>query len=373
MPAAPILRVPRPSRVTSFLSARLGQPMIDADVVQWVLEQFGFDVRSSPRNLRLSRRSLNAAVATDRGPKVVKQYRPDWKASTVAYGHSVLTRLEELEYPAVRLERTDDGRSFVESDERVFAVFDFVPGTNYSLNYLIRSQRLALTAVAARTLAAMHLALRAFEPTGAHHLGFSSMTGPRWRDAAWHRAKVAELVQRSASERGVASAWVERLRHEAARLVDEIEVLDRALSEAELVRLVIHGDYGLHNLLYSRGVAIPVDFEVARLDWRVNDLVSALGKHRYRGGHYDFESMEVFARAYGAVYPLTAIEQEKFADAWRLYKLQAAVQYWNGYFQTNGPVRKLASAVDSIEQASWVEENSPVLGDLAAVAGGGRR
>ena len=58
-------------------------------------------------------------------------------------------------------------------------------------------------------------------------------------------------------------------------------------------------------------------------------------------------------------------------DIWRLYKLQAAVQYWNSYFETDGPIRKLDSALDAIEQAQWVTEH-PELIDRSSRSAGGR-
>jgi Ser/Thr protein kinase RdoA (MazF antagonist) len=369
IPSSPVLRVPRPSRLSAYVTARFSSSIIDQSTVREVLRHFDLELLRSPRNLRLSRRSLNAAVATPAGVKVVKQYRPDWLEETVACGHSIITRLEELAFPAVRLVRAPGGETSTCIDARVFAVFDFVPGKNYSLNYLLRPQRLALTRVAGQTLARMHRALREFTPLGSHHLGFATHTAARGRDAAWHAEKVGELRSRSASEPG-AAAFVAQLERAADGVVTEISLLERRCSAADLTRLVIHGDYGIHNLLYQRDRAVLVDFEVSRLDWRVNDLVSALGKYRYTGGDYDFESMRAFVEAYASVFPLTAVERDAFADAWRLYKLQAAVQYWNGYFQTAGPLRKLSSAVDSIEQAGWVSRNTEVIEALARLGSG---
>jgi Ser/Thr protein kinase RdoA (MazF antagonist) len=371
--APPVIRVPRPSRVSAYVTARLSPTVIDVLTVREVLRRFGLEPVQAPRNLRLSRRSLNAAVATTSGVKVVKQYRPDWLPATVRYGHSILARLEELEFPAVRLVRAGNGSTVTCIDDRIFAVFDFVPGTNYSLNYLLRPQRLALTRLAGRTLAELHGTLRSFEPHESHHLGFASLTAPRVRDAAWHASKVDELREKSRSlPEPAAAVLAAELEDRVDRLVQDIESLESRLAHAGLPRVVIHGDYGLHNLLYHRGRAVPVDFEVSRLDWRVNDLVSALGKYRYRDRVYDFESMRSFMDAYAQVFPLTAAERQAFPDAWRLYKLQAAVQYWNGYFQTNGPVRKLTSAVDSIEQAAWVSTHSAFIDELAQCGDGSR-
>jgi Ser/Thr protein kinase RdoA (MazF antagonist) len=129
---------------------------------------------------------------------------------------------------------------------------------------------------------------------------------------------------------------------------------------------VIHGDFGIHNLIFpSKGPPVPIDFELSRRDWRMNDLISAAGKHRLRGGAYDLESMRVFIEAYDERLPLAPSERELFAQIWSHYKLRAAVQYWNSYHLTEGPARKLQSALDSISQAREVLENPTPIQQLA--------
>ena len=157
----------------------------------------------------------------------------------------------------------------------------------------------------------------------------------------------------------------------ASYLLDEIDRLERLLAGAAFLRLVVHGDYGLHNLVFPYpDLAVPVDFELSRLEWRLFDLISVLGKHRYRGGRYDLESMVTLLGAYSTEFALTPDERRLLPDAWRLYKLQAAVQYWNSYFETNGPVRKLVSSLDSIAQADLVAEHPEIVRRL--VEGSGR-
>jgi Ser/Thr protein kinase RdoA (MazF antagonist) len=255
----------------------------------------------------------------------------------------------------------------------VFALFDFVPGTNYSLNFLLRADRLRLTEIAARTLAAFHRCLDGFVPRGVHHLGFVSPTGARRRNVEWHAAKLEELQCRSGDLTDPEAAhYARRLGAAADGLLNEIGRLERTCTEVSFHRLVVHGDYGMHNLIYQQDRAVPVDFEVSRLDWRVNEVISAMGKYRYRSGAYDLESMHTFMAAYVASFPLTADEDELLLPAWRLYKLQAAVQYWNSYFETDGPTRKLVSALDAIDQANWVVEHPEVVRELVAAARGPR-
>jgi len=247
----------------------------------------------------------------------------------------------------------------------VFAVFGFVQGTNYSTTYLRRHDRLLLVATAGRSLAQLHRCLDGFVPDGHHHLGFVSPDGPRVRDAAWHAAMLDELVRRSGHLRPEAHATAAELVTRRHEIAGRIARLEARLGALELPRGVVHGDFGLHNLLFPRGgETVVLDFENARLDWRVNDLVSALGKFRGVRGTYDSESMRVFAQAYLRLHPLGTEEHEHFAEAWELYRLRAAVQYVNSYFATGGPVRKLRSAVSALGQADLVARTPGVATGL---------
>jgi Ser/Thr protein kinase RdoA (MazF antagonist) len=372
MTAVHVPHVPRPSRAAAALVARFGPAAVDPQVTHIVLGRFGLGPCARYRNLRLARRSLNLVVETSRGTKVVKAYRPHWSHGSVRCGHSILVRLEELGFPAVRLVRSPEGATWTSVGPQIFAVFDFVPGTNYSIAFLRRRDRLRLTDVAGRTLANLHRCLDGFVPTGEHHMGFAEPVGPRRRNVAWHAAKVEELVRRSAEHASpTVASDVAPLVARSSSVLDQIDRLERLLDGAALPRLVVHGDYGLHNLVFPMvDLAVPVDFELSRFDWRLFDLISVLGKHRYRGGHYDLESMLVFLGAYSKRFPLMPDERRLLPEAWQLYKLQAAVQYWNSYFETDGPVRKLAAALDSIAQADLVAEHPAIIHRLVQGADG---
>lgn len=368
--AARILHIPRPGRISGYVGAHLGRPVIDPALIRDVLDCYGLQVVGAPRNLRLGRRCRNAVITTDGGEKVVKLYRRQWTPSTVTYGHSILLRLEELNFPAPRLARTHNGATWARIDGQLFGVFDFVPGTNFSMNFLRRGDRMRLTAIAGRTLARLHLRLDGFVPEGDHHLGFVSPTGPRREDLTWHLTKLDELERRSSEVTDPqARLRSDLLTGQSTYLREEIERLNGAFADAPLPRVVIHGDYGLHNLIFQPGgVAIPVDFESSRLDWRLDDLISALAKYRFSAGLYDLEAMETFIRAYAAEYPLTANELDVLTDAWRFKKVRSAVRYWNSFFETGGPAEKLEKALNSISQADWVAEHPHVIGKLSRAA-----
>jgi Ser/Thr protein kinase RdoA (MazF antagonist) len=362
--------VPRPSRISSYVTSRMGAPAIEPAQLRAVLERYELGSAGSGQNLRFGRRSRNVVVSTRAGARFVKQYRPQWHVETVRYGHSILLRLQDVRFPASHLARMPDGATWTTVGDGLFAVFEFVRGRNYTSVYLRRSDRMELTRVAAATLARMHRTLDGFVPEGRHHLALASPTGGHIRDVAWHAAKLEELRGCSETlEDPEAVACASRLTDVSGELLDAIAELEGRLVDAPLPRLVIHGDYGLHNVIFpSRDLAVPVDFEVARLDWRVNDLISALGKHRFATGEYDVAAMECFLAGYTPGFPLTRDELDLLADAWRLYRLRAAVQYWNSYFETGGPTRKLRSALQAVDQARWIADHPEATARLGHVA-----
>jgi len=359
IPAPPgpfIFHIHRPSWLSAHVYSLLRPLDIPFGTVGAVLSRYGLELTGPIRNLPMSRRSRNVVMDTSAGKKVLKLYRPQWEAATIIYGHSILARLTQLNFPAPRPVATPHGETFISLAGRNYALFDFVQGTDYSCSFLLRAHRLKLMAMAGQTLARLHRQLEGFMPEGRHHLGFKSYTEGRQRDRAWHIHKVQELKERSrnlsgAEERSHAD-WLIR---NGSYILEELCWLDECLRGAALRRLVIHGDYGAQNLLFlETGAATPLDFELARLEWCLSDLVSALSRLRFKNGAYDFQSMQFFMKGYLGEYPLSAEEWQLLPRVWRFYKLQSAVQYWNSYFETSGPTRKLISARDAVSQADWV-------------------
>jgi Ser/Thr protein kinase RdoA (MazF antagonist) len=321
-----------------------------------------------PKNLPNTRRNRNLIVNTSQGRKILKLYRADWQTSTIAFEHSILVRLAELDLPAPRLLSITGGWTWLKLDSHNYCLFDFIDGKNYSSSFLMRPHRVRMMATSGRTLASLHKQLAGFLPEGRHHIGFKNYSVDRHRDMYWHVQKVNELTALSREltnpDDRLQAGWL--IEH-AGFILDEMSQLDGTLREAELPRLIIHGDYGLHNLIYQDlDTAVPVDYELARLEWRLSDLVSVVSKFRYKDGSYDFESITRFMHAYQAEYPIADNEWQHFPLVWKFYKLMKAVQYWSSYFETNGPVRKLISSRDEVGQASWALDHAEQLAKFRA-------
>jgi Ser/Thr protein kinase RdoA (MazF antagonist) len=216
--------------------------------------------------------------------------------------------------------------------------------------------------IAGQTLGHLHGALAGFMPDGWHHLGFVSYTGDWRRNMAWHAAKVEEMKEKSQAlkdedDKRHAGWLVQNCQY----VLDELAQVDETLRGSDLTRVIIHGDYGLHNVVFHRDVVTPIDFESSRLEWRLSDLVSALSRLRFRDGSYNFESIRNFLEGYQTVYPISTDEWQFLPLVWRFHKLRASLIYWNSYFETGGPARKLISARDAVGQADWAIKNPDKL------------
>jgi Ser/Thr protein kinase RdoA (MazF antagonist) len=346
-----------------YLNSQLRSLDIDISRVEAVLDRYGLERTAAPRNLTNTRRNWNLIVRTKAGRKVLKLYRRDWPVSTITFEHSVLGELAKVGFPAPRLLKTEAGKTWVKFDQNYFCMFEFIEGKNYSSNFLARSHRIRMMHTAGRMLARMHQQLPGFLPQGRHHIGFKDYTGDRHRDLRWHIEKLRDLTARSRrlrkAEDREAAHW---LIGQSERIIEDMASLDAGLRGAGLPRLLIHGDFGIHNLIYQRlDQAVPVDYELCRLEWRLSDLVSVVSKFRYKDGSYDLESIASFLHAYQQEFPIPVEEWSRFPQVWRYYKLMKAVQYWSSYFETQGPVRKLRSARHELVRATWAMDHPDEL------------
>lgn len=367
----PVLFFPRYSKVNQYIRSHIGELQIDEFIVSKVIREFDLELIGKPSNLPYGWRGNNVVVTTSKGKKVIRRYRKKWKSSTINYEHSILSELAERNYHAPRLNRTSDLRGMITIKSENYALFDFVQGRNFSMGYMLPAQKKTMVDKAAMSLAELHQCMQGFEPEGQHHLGFKSLTGLRNRDLDWNRAKLNKLVQNSvkimdSQDREILQQLVGLSEVISANLSElDLDLLER---KNELNRVVIHGDYGLHNVLFSEtGEVIPMDFELARLEWRLCDFVISFLRLRNKKGQYDFEVMKRFLAAYSSKNPIPANEWALFAKVWQHTLLYFSIQYWNSYFETNQNSARLDLAVDAYHQFLWAKTNSNKLIDLTHI------
>ena len=248
-------------------------------------------------------------------------------------------------------------------DDHQYALFEYVPGVNYTTRFLFPACREKLLVIAGRSLAQLHERLSGFMPEGQHHLGFRSYHHDRHRDAAWHSETVKELRERTRQQENLTDQeFADRLIHESHRLVDEYCRLNETLMSASLPRRIIHGDYGLHNILFDQhSRATIADFELSRIEWRLNEFVLLISRMRW-------DRLRPLLAAYLQESPWTAEERELLPLVWRFRLLRGVVQAWKSSFEP-GAAHKLRSACQYMRQVNWPHEYQEHLSDLLDGAG----
>lgn len=355
---SPMICIPRPRRMAREIGSRFVAPSVKIEVVHEVLGHYGLDLADSPRNIAGGWRNRNVVVGTSAGKKVLKRYRRKWPVSTIEHELSILGRLAELDFPSPRPNITLSDRTWINVGGWNYALYDHIEGTNYAASFLTRSRRQKLLAVAGIMLARFHRQIEGYLPMARHHLGFKSYSEGRWRGLEWYADMVPRLKELSRSVRRKEDlAHAEWLINNADQVLEEIYCLDEVFGSVRLPRLVIHGDYGIHNMLFHDDTsATLLDFELARLEWRVSDLVLVISRLGFRRSRY-------FLEAYQDAFPLSACEWEYLPQVWRLWTLEGAVQNWNTYFEM-GAENNLAAAQDRIIKTDLFNENQGELSRL---------
>lgn len=348
-----LLWAPRPSRLYRYLHSRLRRLDIDREAAAEVMSQYGLAAKTACRNLSMGWRNRSLVVNTPAGRKVLKLYRSNWPLGTVLCEHSVLTRLAQLNIPASRLVPTSDGRTYILRSAGIYAMFDYVEGQSLSLTFMPRALRTKLVVLSGKLLAQIHRALDGFVPHGQHHIGFDSYTGERRPSVSWFEGRVNELKEKSRHlSAGPAGDHARRLAQVGAYVADTLYRLDEVLRGTDIPRVVIHGDYGFHNLVFQDSSTITaLDFELARLEWRLSEIVSTLPRYWRSDDSEDLAAARLLLSAYEAVFPMSPEEWHLFPQVWAYQNLRAAVQYWNSYFEVSQDLRRLVRARDALARA----------------------
>jgi len=352
-----MLSVPHPSKIYRYAHSRLRRLDVDIDAVREVLESYGLEQTREAHNLPMGRRNRSVVVYTRAGKKVLKLYRPKWPLGSVLCEHSVLARLAQLGIAASRLVPARDGQTCVVRPSGIYSLFDFVEGKICSLTFMPATLRLKLMALAGRTLAHIHRGLEGYVPQGQHHLGFDFYTGSRRPDISWFEERVHELQDKSRhAPAGAARDLAESLVRSSSQVMDELRRLEEMFSGACLPLVVIHGDYGLHNLIVHDSSRLTVvDLELARPEWRLSDLVTALPR-LWRSEQPDgIESVGAFVGAYETEYPIEPEEWRLLPHFWKYQNLRASLRYWNSYFDVAPEVERLVKARKALVRAGTGE------------------
>lgn len=318
--------------------ASITAPPFDDSTLAAVIGSFGIDPEVETRALSAGWRNDLVRVGAAGGPLVLKRYAAQWTAGAVDHEHAVLAELARTGFPAPRVHATPEGATRVEHNGRQFALFGWIDGANPSRLALPPATRRRLVAAAGELLGRLHADVAGFEPTGAHHLGGENRT------LAWYRDALGRLSTRPQAKSGREA----ELRRRATAIGDRLAAIDAELGGRPLPDTVIHGDYGLHNLLVTtRGRISVVDFELARVERRLVDVAAAAA--RLRVG-----DRELLLAGYRRANPLPDDEWAVVDLVLEEYRLRGAVRSWDNFTRYGSP-RRLDTALARLDAAATRE------------------
>jgi Ser/Thr protein kinase RdoA (MazF antagonist) len=246
-------------------------------------------------------------------------------------------------------------------------VFDVLNDYFQYHHYLLMpSQTRQCVVAAGQALGALHTALRLFTPVGHHPNGFQSRTGERWRDWGWYQAQLDQV--RNAAQAASAAPALRQTIHVHAQAVEAtLRDLDATLAAAALPRCIIHGDYGPYNLLFKRGAPVVVlDWELARLDWRLVDLATALHFFAHNRVKFRWNNAQWLLDGYRRACAINADELHVLPLVWQFVTLRRVIVCWQRFAQTHDH-HWLAEAHTKLALAQWIHRHQQRLSRLGTV------
>ena len=136
---------------------------------------------------------------------------------------------------------------------------------------------------------------------------------------------------------------------------------------------MIHGDYGPYNLLLKPGAPVVVlDFELARLDWRVVDVAKAMQQFALTRKGIRPARAHRFVSSYAARTSFEEAERRLIPDVWLFLTLRRVIVCWDRH-ATTGEGRWLREAGRKLALAEAIRAADMLHALEAAGTGTGDR
>ncbi|MFQ5854765.1 MAG: phosphotransferase [Anaerolineae bacterium] len=302
----------------------------------------------------------NWIIRTATGRYFLKRRHPDLsKPDLVAAQHALVQHLRSVHFPAPTIVPTRRGRTFLEFQDHICEIHDFIPGD------LCNPARLAHFATAARTLGYYHNAVRGFD----HHV----FHRPHER---YGPASLTQIIDR------LVESWHDRMSPELDLLIGELREHARDLQArfsefGQLPELVIHGDYYADNLIFQGDELVGVvDYDLAHWCSRVLEVAEALIyfaaerpgqlKHIVYPGVLDLDAAYQFLLAYTETASLSESEIHALPHLIRAIWLCASLD------PPLEPLLRLEAAPQALPEiltlAGWAEAHTSDIVDIGLAA-----
>jgi Ser/Thr protein kinase RdoA (MazF antagonist) len=290
------LRIPRPSYLLSQLSPREKPNALLWQVLARLAELYQLGEIQACHRARRSA-SLNFIVTTSRGKFVFRRHR--LSEADVAYEHQVLDHLQRRGFPAPRMLMNGAGQAWSVIDGSLYSVYEFMDGY-FPTDFLWPpAARRKIIVQCGHTLAEYHQAVADLVPSAYKWSSYRPTEHKRWREGGWFRQVLKDI--RSLLQKPTATSPLDDFVRSHIDALDKMLRLESVVEErSDLSRLVIHGDYAPWNVLFRPGQPpVVLDFNEARLELKVYDIVFATFRFAWSGHHLDQDKVLAFQAGYG--------------------------------------------------------------------------
>ncbi len=290
------LRIPKPSYLLSQL---LPRERPDATLYQVLIHlvelyQLG-EIQTCHRTSR-GNNSSNFVVMTSRGKFIFKRHY--LSATAVAHEHQILRHLRQRDFPVPRVLLNQANQTLSTVDGSLYSVYEFVEGCCLSDFLWKTTTRRNIITQAGRILGEYHQAISDLVPSFRKWDGYCPTKHKRWRAGDWFRQALRDihpLLQKPSANRPVDDF---ARSHIAA--IEQMLTLESVIeTRSDLSKLVIHADYAPWNILLRPDQSLFVlDFNAARLDLKIFDIISATFWFAWHGDHLHPSRARAFQAGY---------------------------------------------------------------------------
>ena len=329
------------------------------------MTNYELDFRTEKMKPTRGKRGINIIVDTSNGKKLLKIYNQKLDKSTIIHEHSILNHLKKLNFSSARVVADKSGQSLTHHKNRYYALFDFVEGLYQCRDYVFLPHHYEkYIKLSGKMLGLLHEKLKAFVPEGYNPDGFRSKNGDRRRGLEWHLVKLDDCIEQNSKSSNAARKNPQiRILRKSEELKNRLVRLDTFLKNANLSRGTIHGDYGLHNILFQKdGPPVIIDFEMARMEWRLVDIARTLYSFCGNDVQSSLKKMQIFLEGYQTRWPLTEYEFNFFPHVWEYLNIKGCILAWYNYScKTNNS--DLKKALSSFKRLEWMQANQNLFLD----------
>jgi aminoglycoside phosphotransferase (APT) family kinase protein len=202
------------------------------------------------------------------------------------------------------------GQAWVTIDGALYSVYEFVEGYCPTDFIWWPATRRNIISQAGLRLAEYHQAVVGLTPSFYKWDGYRPTEHSRWREGDLYRQALAGI--RALLQKPIATDPVDDFARSHIAAIEQMLDLESVVEEhSDLSKLVIHGDYAPWNILLRPGKPpFVLDFNSARLDLKIFDVIFGTFTFAWRRNRLDQDKMMAFQTGYCKTGQLREIEVE---------------------------------------------------------------